>query len=254
VFYALDTDARWHRVAVDAPADIGNGLGPMLDPTSLSPDGTRVALRGARATYVVDLRTGDTRSVTSGGGVHLLWQGDGRHLLLTGDDRGSRVVDVATGATAEVQDVGPQVGGRPAAAYAGSTLVDVVSARGGTAFAESKDGVASVLALRSADDSYDVADLLVDPTAPARLVATATPFLGHGTGCCADAGLLLLARPGYAGSAFLPVRGSGQDGLVGGGLVGRTWLSPSEVLFSVSPRERGGAAERACTTEGYEST
>ncbi|WP_310963815.1 hypothetical protein [Nocardioides terrisoli] len=198
VFYALDTDHRWHRLTVDAPADIGNGLGPMLDRTSLSPDGTEVALRGARATYVVDLGTGRTTSRPSKGGTHIAWQGQHRLRL---DGAGDETYD-------------------------GNTLIRLKDG-----FTETRDGAPAVRARLSAAKSYPAED----PTAiHGRLAVTADPsFSGvrHRPGT----GLLVLARPSYEGLAFLPVGGPHDLTLADGSLSPRAWVGNDTLLFSIAP-------------------
>ncbi|HEX2895455.1 MAG TPA: hypothetical protein VHO29_15750 [Marmoricola sp.] len=237
VFYALDPAGRWHRLRVDAPADIGNGLGPMLDSTALSPDGTKVALRGADATYVVDLGDGSVRSYRSTGGTHPLWQGDSRHLLLADDAATGDVVDTRTGARTASPQTGTEAGRAFAATYSGDTLVTVVNNRGGSAFVELRSGGVAVSAGRARADAYDITDLRATSD---TVVGSASPVFGRGRDCCGDIGLLVLSRKDYAGQAFLPMTPPGNlFTLLTGGLTARGWLSDHELLFSVEPPPPG---------------
>jgi hypothetical protein len=207
VLYALDLSLRWHRLRVDAPADIGNGLGPMLDPTSLSPDGSGVALRGADHVYVVDLATGHTTSVRSGGDTRIAWKGS-RTLRLSTD---------------------------PTLTYDDRVEVRVVDrGHGATAYQESDGGHLVAQARRTAAASYDVARLLAGEH---QLAMTASPtFAGQRA---PGPGLLVLDRPGYRGRAFLPVRHADQG--TQGEPLARGWLTPDVLLFSVQPASVHGS-------------
>lgn len=237
LFYALDQADRWHRLRVDAPADIGDGLGPMLDSTALSPDGTKVALRGADRTYVVDLGDGSVRTFRSTGGTHPLWQGDSGHLLLADETATGDVVDTATGARTAASGTGTQTGRLFAATYAGDTLLATVYGRGSADFVEVRGGAVTVTARRPRSDAYDISDLRATATA---VVGTANPVFGTGRDCCDDIGLLVLSRKDYAGRAFLPMTPPGNlSTLLTGRLTARGWVSDQELLFSVAPPPPG---------------
>ncbi|HEX7739097.1 MAG TPA: hypothetical protein VF426_05570 [Marmoricola sp.] len=201
VFYALDTSLKWHRLHVDAPADIGNGLGPMLDTNALSPDGTEVALRGAKNMYVVDLATGRTTAKASGGGFTAQWSGG--HILTVAEDfRAQQTSD-------------------------GTTLITV--GKGG--FTEKRNGSLLVRAKVRPRDSYgamnpvatkDHLGVYADPTFTGRK---------HSPG----PGLLVLDRPSYGGVAFLPLSGWNDDFFRGAdrtAVVPHGWLDQDTLLFS----------------------
>lgn len=172
VFYALDTSMRWHKLYVDAPADIGNGLGPMLDADALSPDGTKVALRGAKYTYVYDLPTGQLMSRHSLGGSTAHWTGD--HTLTI-------VKDFRTQQTSD-----------------GDTVITL----GDRGFTETRNGSLAVRARLRAADSYGA----TGPVAtPGRLAVYADPMFA-GRKRAPGPGMLVLDRPAYRGVAFLPLR------------------------------------------------
>ena len=203
VFYALDTSMKWHKLHVDAPADIGNGLGPMLDADALSPDGTEVALRGAKNMYVVDLATGQTIARRSTGGSTAHWTGD--HTL-------SIVKDFRTQQTTD-----------------GDTVITV----GGRGFTETQGGSLTVRAKIAAQHSYGLAN----PAATnGRLAATAGPPFVGGSSREPGPGILVLDRPSYRGVAFLPT--SRVHEFFRGyltAIVPRGWLDQDTLLFSYSP-------------------
>jgi hypothetical protein len=97
----LGDDGRWRYVDVPGLVpthDEGGYQGPVLDPTSLSADGTHLALPQPDRVVVVDLTTGDYQSYDlPGPHVAVVWQ-DAEHLVVTeeGADKG-RVLDLADG-------------------------------------------------------------------------------------------------------------------------------------------------------------
>jgi hypothetical protein len=237
VFYALDRADRWHRLRVDSPADIGGGLGPMLDSPALSPDGTKVALRGADRTYVMDLGDGSVRTFRGTGGTHALWQGDSRHLLLADDAATGDVVDTETGARTASPQTGTEAGRLFAATYSGDTLVTVVNNRTASAFVEFRGDAVTVSARRRIPDSYEITDLRATGD---TVVGSASPVFGRGRDCCGDVGLLVLSRKDYSGRAFLPMTPANElSTLLTGRLTARGWVSDHELLFSVAPPPPG---------------
>jgi hypothetical protein len=97
----LGTDGRWRYVDVPGlvPTHDENGYqGPVLNPTSLSADGTQLALPQPDRVVVVDLTTGDYRSYDlPGPHIAVVWQDPG-HLVVTeeGANKG-RILDLADG-------------------------------------------------------------------------------------------------------------------------------------------------------------
>jgi len=205
VFYALDTSMKWHKLRVDAPADIGNGLGPMLDADALSPDGTEVALRGAKSMYVVDLATGQTIARRSTGGSTAHWTGD-HTLTIAKDFRTQQTTD-------------------------GDTVITV----GGRGFTETRNGSLTVRAKVRAQDSYGA----TGPVATGdRLAVYADPMFA-GRKQAPGPGLLVLDRPSYRGVAFLPLRRVGdaagcETPFSSPTEVPRGWLDDHTLLFSDS--------------------
>lgn len=97
----LGTDGRWRHVDVPGLVpthDEGGYQGPVLNPTSLSADGTRLALPQPDRVVVVDLTTGNHRSYDlPGPHVAVVWQ-DSDHLIVTeeGSEKG-RILNLTNG-------------------------------------------------------------------------------------------------------------------------------------------------------------
>lgn len=234
LFYALGEDGDWRRVRVDAPSDLAGDRGPVLLSESLSPDGTRVALKGDRAIYVVDLADGSTTKVRTGRGAGMTaWQPDSTHLLVPQQEQGF-VVDVTTGgrtpaAWAADTDSGPFTG----AYEPGGRLLHVAPARGGE--------LENVVESQGERVDLDVeADDIGQPVyflPNARDVAMNTyPMIDTGRRLRGrDDGLLVVDRERYRASAFLPVAGPEGHYLNDDALRPRTWLDDHTLLFSVRP-------------------
>lgn len=99
----LGEDGRWRRVVVPGlvPA-IDDGTGdtePVLRPTSLSPDATRLALPQPNGLVVVDLADGSSRryDVPGPGNVFALWADDDHVLVAEETARNGTLVDLRDG-------------------------------------------------------------------------------------------------------------------------------------------------------------
>jgi hypothetical protein len=109
----LGRDGRWRQV------DPVAGRRPRLAPTSISPDGGRLALAQDGGVVLVDLRTGADRQLPITGSVaqaveSVAWLADGTHVVV-GGDRGDVVLSTADGGqrAAEPRDRALAVGGTP---------------------------------------------------------------------------------------------------------------------------------------------
>jgi hypothetical protein len=236
LLYALDRARSWHRITVDAPADLPGGTGPSVTSGALSPDGRTAVLLGRSAAYVVDLDAGTTRRFRVAVPLAVAWQDDARHVRITAASGRSALLDArswtATWATYDV-------GGLPLlAAYDGTTLVRRQElTRGGAAYVEQRDGRDLLTARLPAAEAYDATALVASR---GRVVLAASPSVGpRGRERGIGAGLLVLDRPSYRGRAFLDI-GDGSDDdwgyLVGGALVPRGWITDDVLLFSLAPQ------------------
>ncbi len=230
VIHALGTDGTWRVVPVDAPLDIAgadDGLtatrrGPLLSSTALSPDGSRVALRGGSSVVVVDLASGaSTPFPTPAFPEQVLWEPDGRHLLVGTGKRGW-VLDTADGGLAP-------------ASYAAGLGYEVTQSFGpdGALFRRGpvRGGVETLEAGPPGLPAVRVD--LRQVGSPANLLA------GDGeVALSVDDGdgsrLVVLERDGYTTRAVLPLPATEADRLLP-----RVWLDEDTLLFSVPPRDTG---------------
>ncbi|QIX27281.1 hypothetical protein ncot_12225 [Nocardioides sp. JQ2195] len=235
VFFVLGTDGDWRRVHVDAPADLTGDRGPALLPESLSPDGTKVALKGNTAVYVVDLDDGSTTEVTTGRWAGMTaWQPDSKHLLVPLGKQGF-VVDVTDGTRtpagwAADTGAGPftgayEPGGRLVSVADdshGQGLEDIVESNGGNRAleVEADDLGQPLYLLPSAHD-------LAMSTYP--MIATDRGLRGK------HDGLLVVDRESYRTAAFLPVAGIEGYYTNIDALRPRAWLDEHTLLFSIRP-------------------
>lgn len=238
VFYALGADGDWRRVPVDAPADLVGDRGPSLMAESLSPDGTRVALKGNTAVYVVDLSDGSTTRVRTGSWAGMTaWQPDSTHLLVPLGKRGF-VVDVDTGERTPAPWAADTESAPFTGAYEpGGRLLHVASDPGGK-----REGVVESdgrrVALDVASDHVGQPQYFLPG---ARDVAMTThPMIRTAEGLRGEYdGLLVVDREDYRASAFLPVAGPEEQYLRSDALRPRTWLDQHTLLFSVRPSGTG---------------
>lgn len=104
--YVLGNDGSWRRVDVDGlgPVTDQSGYeGPVVRPTSLSADGTRLALPQPDALVVVDLPGGTSQryDVPGPANTYVVWQ-DATHVeVIEKNHLHGTVVDVTSGATSD---------------------------------------------------------------------------------------------------------------------------------------------------------
>jgi hypothetical protein len=104
-------------------ADAGGNGAPVLDSTSLSPDGARVALLQPAEVVVVDLASGAARHHRVPGSlVRAVWPDAGAHVLISRDGAGSVLLDVRSGTVAAAGYQGADV-----AFGAGRAAVELLS-------------------------------------------------------------------------------------------------------------------------------
>jgi len=97
----LGDDGRWRAVDTSGldPDAAPNGDVVGMTSSSLSPDGTKIAISQPREVVVVDLTDATTRGYgTPGAGFPVAWTPDSTRLLVWGETRGT-LIDIETGDT-----------------------------------------------------------------------------------------------------------------------------------------------------------
>ncbi|KRF15514.1 hypothetical protein ASG90_12565 [Nocardioides sp. Soil797] len=235
VFFVLGTDGDWRRVHVEAPADLTGDRGPALLPESLSPDGTKVALKGNTAVYVVDLADGSTTRVKTGRWAGMTaWQPDSRHLLVPLGKQGF-VVDVTDGQRTPAGWATDTGAGPFTGAYEpGGRLVSVADDSHGQELENIVETNGGSRALEVESD--DIGQPLYLLPGARDLAMTTYPMIRTDKGLRGKYdGLLVAERESYRTTAFLPVDGPEGYYITTDTLRPRTWLDDHTLLFSLRP-------------------
>jgi hypothetical protein len=103
--FVLGEDGTWRRVDVDGLVPVHDGAGytsPVVRPTSLSPDATKLALPQPNALVVVDLTDGASRryDVRGPGNTYALWADESHVLVAQEQEAHGTMVDLEDGSTA----------------------------------------------------------------------------------------------------------------------------------------------------------
>jgi hypothetical protein len=209
--------------------------------TSLSNDGTMLANIGSRGLFVTDVRDGSWRrlDLPPGGsmwtslGTTLAWRGNDQ-LLVRGATASIGVIDVGGGQRPTTRSTGLDATSGLATTPDGTVLV-FGTGRNGRVISEVRDGGATRTFDAAAIERFSLP------------VASRDRVVGTVSGIPAEdrptehAGVVVLDRPGYAVSAYLPVARTRYEpgvGIAGFGVDGvrpLAWLDGSTVLLEHAP-------------------
>ncbi|GAB3763620.1 hypothetical protein FB382_001154 [Nocardioides ginsengisegetis] len=231
--HLLGADGTW--AAFDAPS--GSSY-----VTSLSEDGTMLANAGPAGVFVTDVRDGTWRELGLPPGPASMWTGLGSSLVWVGDTR-----LLVRSPAAGVATVAVDGNAKPTATTFDTAMVSGVAMDpGGTevVFGIGRDGnvireVADGAATRSLD--ADALERLSLPVASADRVVGTVSGIPRDDRPTDHAGLVVLDRPSYVASAYLPIAGTTYEpgvGIAGLGVDGvrpLAWLDGSTVLLQHAP-------------------